>query len=275
MGGRKDAGASAVPGYNQPATTGFSQPATTNTFGQPAATASTFGVQKPAGGLFGNAGSTGGFGSTSGGFGAASGSNTGGLFGQTQTNQSNPFGGQSSTPSTTGGLFGQSAQTQPATTGGLFGNTNPFGSSQPQQQQGASTFGGFSANKPAFGSTSTTGFGQPVTGATNTFGQPANPSSAGFVFGQNQQNQQQPGTTGLFGGGFGGCWCLMCHTDKKALPTREALSLARTTNSSSRANPRLVAFLERLSLAVCSGIPQLRPIPAECLEVGDTLQRRD
>jgi nuclear pore complex protein Nup98-Nup96 len=196
----------------QPATTGFGQTtggfgSTSGGFGQPAASTSTFGAPKP-GGLFGSTGNTaGGFGTSSGGFGAQA--NTGGgLFGQTNT-ASTGFGAQNT--NTGGGLFGQNnqQQQQPATGGGLFGNSNPFGqNNQQQQQQPATTgFGGFgaTANKPAFGATTTGGFG---TGSgTNTFGQTnTTGTTTGFGgFGQ-QQNQQQNQTTGggLFGSGSGG-----------------------------------------------------------------------
>ena len=200
--GRKDATAApaaATGGFGQPATTGFGQ-STTNTFGQPAAAStSTFGAPKPAGGLFGSTTGTTGFGSTpTTGFGQTQ--NTGGgLFGQ--QNQSSPFGGQQQNQQT-GGLFGQPQQNQ-NTTGGLFGATSssPFGTNQQNQPATTSTFGGFGAPKPAFGATNTTsGFGTP----TNTFGQqnqPAVPSSSTFTFGA-QPSQQQPQTTGgLFGGG--------------------------------------------------------------------------
>lgn len=187
--------AAATTGFGQPAAAGFGQPAATG-FGQPAAT-STFGQAKP-GGLFGSTpASTGGFGATTSTFGQNT--NTGGgLFGQQQQPaQTGTFGQPAA--STSGGLFGQSNQAN--TSGGLFGaqNTNTFGqNNQQQQQQQQSTGFGFGASKPAFGATpSTGGFGQAA--ATNTFGQ-TNNASTGFGFGQ-QQNQQQPQqqTGGLFG----------------------------------------------------------------------------
>ncbi|GMK55427.1 hypothetical protein CspeluHIS016_0204830 [Cutaneotrichosporon spelunceum] len=200
--GRKEPTAQA-----QPATTGFGQPAapfgmasnTTNTFGQPAASTSTFGAAKP-GGLFGSTSTpASGFGTSSGGFGAQA--NTGGgLFGQSNATNIG-FGAQNT--NTGGGLFGQANQQQPNTGGGLFGNTNTFGqNTQQQQNTGLGGFGA-TANKPAFGAT-TSGFG--TNSGTSTFGQNTAGTTSGFGgFGQ-PQNQQQTQNTGggLFGSGTGG-----------------------------------------------------------------------
>nr|XP_019002371.1 nuclear pore complex protein Nup98-Nup96 [Kwoniella mangroviensis CBS 8507]OCF65832.1 nuclear pore complex protein Nup98-Nup96 [Kwoniella mangroviensis CBS 8507] len=189
-------------GFGQPASGGFGQP-------QQQQQTSTFGA-KPAGGLFGSTGNT--FGSTNNTFGSTPANNTsGGLFGQSQPQQTqSPFGGQST--GTTGGLFGQPAQqNQTNPSGGLFGSTsNVFGQNNQQQQPaaGTSTFGGFGQAKPAFGSGTTGGFGATGnTAGTGTFGQTGNTGTTGFGgFGQTQQNQQQqqqPASGGLFGGGFG------------------------------------------------------------------------
>ena len=182
---------------------------------------------KPAGGLFGST-TTPATGSTGfGGFGqtaaqpAAPATNTGlggGLFGSNNT---------TSTTTTGGGLFGQQNQQQPAqqpaATGGLFGGSNTsslfgkpatpagqtgglFGSTQPAQPAAPSggLFGG--------GTTSTTGGGLFGT-STTTPAQGQQPSTGGLfgggggLFGQQNQQTQQPaatGTTGsLFGGGLG------------------------------------------------------------------------
>ncbi|WVW83374.1 hypothetical protein I302_105393 [Kwoniella bestiolae CBS 10118] len=188
----------ATGGFGQPAAGGFGQP-------QQQQQTSTFGA-KPAGGLFGSTGNT--FGSTTNTFGSTPANNSGGLFGQSQPQQTqSPFG--QSTTGTTGGLFGQPAQNQNSTSGGLFGNTsNVFGQNNQQQQQqpaATNTFGGFGQAKPAFGAGTTGGFG--TTGNTTgsgTFGQTGNTGTTGFGgFGQTQQNQQQqqqPASGGLFGG---------------------------------------------------------------------------
>ncbi|KAB5566389.1 putative nuclear pore protein [Coniochaeta sp. 2T2.1] len=185
-------------------TTGFGSTANTGTGFGAAANTST------GGGLFGNTASNtaakpafGGFGST--------GASTGG-FGS--TNITGGFGSNTNTASTGTGLFGGATQTQPAAGGGLFGNTQQqntgtgFGSSggfgQPQQNQaaGSSLF----APKPAgglFGNTAA----QPAAGAspfgtasttTNAFGAAANNNQqqSGGLFG----NKPPQTGTGLFGG---------------------------------------------------------------------------
>ncbi|KAL2425083.1 Nucleoporin [Exophiala dermatitidis] len=131
--------------------TGFGS--TTNTgFGSSTAAASPFG------------GST--FGSNTGGFGAAA-NTSGSLFGSKPA--SNPFG--SSTTNTGGGLFGGSTNANTgfgSSTGGFGSTNNAFGGTN----TGGSSFSFGSANKPAFGSsTSTTPlFGQGGSGTTGTFG---------------------------------------------------------------------------------------------------------
>ncbi|XP_001658483.2 nuclear pore complex protein Nup98-Nup96 [Aedes aegypti] len=124
-----------------------------------------------------------------------------------------PFGAQATQPQS---LFGQTTTSQPST--GLFGSTTntfgqttapAFGATQATAfgksfgatatttsfgfgQTNTSTLGGLTANKPAFG-TSTTGlFGQTATPATNTFGQS---TFGGF----GAQSQPQP-AGGLFSG---------------------------------------------------------------------------
>jgi nuclear pore complex protein Nup98-Nup96 len=162
---------------------------------QPAASSST---------AFGASTTTGGFGG-------------GGLFGSNATNQpasgfgaqpaaSNPFGGFGSNTQqqtgTSGGLFGNTQQkpagglfgAAPAATGtgGLFGststtNTNPFSGSTNTQNTG-----GLFGNKPATTGTS-------LFGSTN----PQNNTGGGGLFsgfGNQNQNQQQQNTGGLFGG---------------------------------------------------------------------------
>lgn len=204
--GRKEPTAQPAPaatGFGQPAASGFGT--SSGGFGQPAATPSTFGQAKP-GGLFGSTGATSTFGApaaTTSTFGQAQ--STGGLFGQQQQQPTTSTFGQPAAGATTGGLFGQPAA-QPAATGGLFGsNPNPFGQTSAQQPQ-STGFGGFgaAAAKPAgFGATpgTTNAFGQ--TGTTTGFGQtPAAPAPTSFGgFGQTQQQpqQQQQATGGLFG----------------------------------------------------------------------------
>ncbi|QDS75063.1 hypothetical protein FKW77_006650 [Venturia effusa] len=162
----------------QPASTGFSFGQTNQQTQQPAAT----------GGLFGG----------------------GGAFGQ--NNQSKPGGlfGSTTTPATGGGLFGQPAQTQPATGGGLFGGNT-------QQSSTGGLFGAKPATGGLFGSTTGTG------GGLFGGGQAAQPAQSGGLFGGSQQQsgglfgnkpatgvgsslfgntqnqQQQPASGGLFG----------------------------------------------------------------------------
>lgn len=136
---------------------------------------------------------------------------TGGFFGAAPA--ATPFGAPASQPQS---LFGQNTTSQPST--GLFGSTTntfgqttapAFGSTQATAfgkpfgttatttsfgfgQTNTSTLGGLTANKPAFG-TSTTGlFGQTAAPAANTFGQS---TFGGFGV----QSQTQP-TGGLFSG---------------------------------------------------------------------------
>ncbi|KIR74014.1 nuclear pore complex protein Nup98-Nup96 [Cryptococcus deuterogattii CA1014] len=207
----------------QPATTGFgAKPG--GLFGSttvPASTSTGFGgfgqtsTSQPAGtGLFGSTGTN---------------TNTtgGGLFGQTQPQQT------VQQPATGGGLFGN-VGTAPATGGGLFGakpatttapSTGLFGQTQPAQQP-AQTGGGL------FGSTTSTTGGGLFGGTANTslgqLGQQNQPSGGGLfgakpatggglfggasttgtgtgLFGQQpqQQQQQQQPQTGTTGGLFG------------------------------------------------------------------------
>ncbi|EDK45232.1 hypothetical protein LELG_03411 [Lodderomyces elongisporus NRRL YB-4239] len=162
-------------------------------------------------------------------FGAKPATSTGGLFGQSNTQQGNTSGGlfgsnpgatnigtggglfgqnQSGTTGTSGGLFGgqQNQQNQPSTTaGGLFGQSN-----QQLTGQGTGTSTGlFGANKPAssglFGNTGGTSggglFGNTQTGkpSSGLFGGNSSNTtqSSGGLFGNNTSNQSNSG--GLFG----------------------------------------------------------------------------
>jgi len=200
---------------NQP-TTGFGaqQPAASNPFGgfgsntqqQTGTTGGLFGntQSKPAGGLFGTTP-------------AATGS--GGLFGNTTTTNTNPFGGTTNTQNT-GGLFGN----KPAASGtSLFGATNTqnntsggglfsgFGNqNQNQQQQNTGgLFGGLNNNtqqKPSlFGAQP-----QQQTGG-GLFGNSGTQQQQGGMFGnlnnnnQQQLQQQQQPQNSIFGNSiFGG-----------------------------------------------------------------------
>ncbi|KAI3652187.1 hypothetical protein MP228_003490 [Amoeboaphelidium protococcarum] len=154
-------------------------------------------------------------------FGQPAASNTGGLFGQQQSNVQKPaFGlGVSTTttaaPSTFGG-FGSALTTQPSTSGfgtttGAFGTQAPAttttslfgqtGGTQPQQQQTGGLFG--SGGGSAFGGgqqganaqqTTSTGFGSAFgTGGTSAFGTQAQPSTSTFGgFGTNAQQTSKP-----------------------------------------------------------------------------------
>ncbi|KAL5340473.1 nuclear protein 96-domain-containing protein [Aspergillus crustosus] len=215
----------------------FGQTQTTGGFGASATSNPLFGAAKPANSLFGGtntsttpqAGSL--FGNTANntGFGA---SNTAGAFGSTgtgfgsntQQQQNKPlFGGSTGTPGTTGfgGGFGAVQNTSTSTPfGGTAATSTPFGGQQQQQQQQPATggFGGFGQNQnqaqnqtqnKLFG-----GFGANTQAAPTTSlfgGGAANTGSS--LFGQNNQQNQQPpgaslfgnnnqqaGTTSLFGG---------------------------------------------------------------------------
>ena len=136
----------------------------------------------------------GGFGqtqNTTGGFGQSANNTGGGLFGQSATTSSSPFGtaqpAQSGfgTSNTGGGLFGQ----KPATSSGLFGQGNTASTSQ----QSGGIFGTSGGTTGGFGSGTGTGSG---------FG------TAGGLFGSSNQQQQQSkpfsfGTTATTGGSFG------------------------------------------------------------------------
>ncbi|CAH0731161.1 unnamed protein product, partial [Brenthis ino] len=119
------------------------------------------------------------------------GQTSGGMFGFQQPAENKPLFG--------GSTFGQPATTStPTLFGGNIGSTPAFGQTNTfsfgsNTQSNTNTTGLFGANKPAFGTTSTTGTGlfgatttqAPTFGSTNTFG-----------FGANTQNQN---TGGLFG----------------------------------------------------------------------------
>ncbi|EHK99580.1 putative Nucleoporin [Glarea lozoyensis 74030] len=177
--------------------------ATSTTFGgfggaaaaQPATSTSLFGAQKPATGMFG----------------APAATNTGtGLFGNTSTANSNPFGGTNNTNQGTSNLFG--AQ-KPATTG-LFGNTNTqtntggsslfggFGgqnqNNQQQQQTGNSLFGGLGNNNNQQQQQKPSLFGQSQPANNSLFGGNNNQQQGSSLFGNTQQNQQP--SNSLFGG---------------------------------------------------------------------------
>ena len=132
---------------------------------------------------------------TTGGFGQPANNTGGGLFGQSSTTSSSPFGtaqpAQSGfgTGNSGGGLFGA----KPATGGGLFGQGNAASTSQ----QSGGIFGTTGGPTAGFGSGNGTGSG---------FG------TGNGIFGNNNQQQQQQqskppfsfgGTTATTGGGFG------------------------------------------------------------------------
>ncbi|TKY86404.1 hypothetical protein EX895_004553 [Sporisorium graminicola] len=172
------------------------------------------GAQPASGGLFGAAGTqTGQQGSTGFGAGASTG---GGLFGSTankpatggfsfgagggsslfggnnqQNNQQQGAGGLGggfgqTQNNTSGGLFGQSNQTSTgATGGGLFGGAGNTGGSSLFGNTGASNTGG-----GLFGSSTQNATGGGLFGG---LGGAQNQQASGGLFGQLQQNQQQPG----------------------------------------------------------------------------------
>lgn len=191
--GRKSGNGSAS-GAQPAAGFGFGQQNQTNT-GFGAQPSGGFGQQQPqqSGGLFGQQNTN---------------NSTGGLFGGAQQQQQQPatggLFGQQNTTQPSGGLFGQqSTAQQPTSTGFSFGGAN---NQQQQQQPPASTgfsFGGAgaannNAAKPGglFG-----GFGSTPAQNNNTG------TTGGFSFGQqNQQNQtqNQQGQPSTFGGTSGG-----------------------------------------------------------------------
>lgn len=153
--------------------------------------------------------------------------NSGSLFGQTQSSNIAPFGQSSLQPNTGNSIFGQTNPQQqnslfgskPATsfgqpqmtTGGLFGNSSV------NNNQGGSIFG--NSQKPAgsslFGNNSTStnsgfAFGGPNTAATTQNGLTASTSSSGFgnqvtgtgLFGNTQQTQNNAASN--FGGNLFG-----------------------------------------------------------------------
>lgn len=152
----------------------------------------------------------------------------GGLFGQTQPQQTNQqpatggglFGSTSTAPTTGGGLFGAKPATTTAPSTGLFGQTQ-------QTQQPAQTGGGLFGNTASttggglFGSTTNNSLGQlgqqnqqsggglfgakPATGG-GLFGGASTTGTGTGLFGQQpqqQQQQQQQPQTGTTGGLFG------------------------------------------------------------------------
>lgn len=139
------------------------------------------GQQKPASGLFGNAG-------------AAQPAAGGGLFGS-QPSTNNAFGQTNNQQQQQGGLFGAqkpaggglfgtagTQQTGQTAGGGLFGNLG--GGAQPQQQQN-SLFGNQNQQKPSlFGSA-------PSTTGTGLFGQPPQQQNNGMFGGSSAQQPQQ------------------------------------------------------------------------------------
>ncbi|KAH7136004.1 nuclear protein 96-domain-containing protein [Dendryphion nanum] len=196
-------------GTNNTATTNSAFGGTSNSFGQSNTTTG--------GGLFGGGqnqasstptfGSTPAAGNTGGGlFGGGSGG--GGLFGQNNQNQTQPqtggglFGGGGG-----GGAFGQTTQQNQPKPGGLFGNTAAapsttggglFGQSnaQPQQASGG-LFGNSTSNNTATGGL----FGNKPAATGGLFGgtsQNTGTASTGLFGGLNNQNQPQPGGSGLF-----------------------------------------------------------------------------
>ncbi len=163
----------------------FGSTQTTGGFGSTATSNPLFGASKPATSLFG------------GGTAASSGPAQPSLFGTSSNTTNTGFGSGTGT----GGAFGSG--------GSLFGNNNQ---QQPQQQQNKPLFGGGTG---ATGSTGFGGFGASNTSTSTPFGGTAATSSpfgggqqqqtgtsAFGGFGQNQ-NQNQTQNKGLFGG-FGG-----------------------------------------------------------------------
>lgn len=151
--------------------------------------------QNPAGGsLFGGATNTQNTGNTGGGLFGGAPAQTGGLFGNTNTNQQQPA---------MGGLFGNTQQNQPNTGGGLFGNASAanttnttttaptgglFGSAPAQNTTGGGLFGNTTNNAQG-----TTGGGLFGNTSTNTAG-----TSGGGLFGNTNNTSTNTGG-GLFG----------------------------------------------------------------------------
>ncbi|EIW69491.1 hypothetical protein TREMEDRAFT_62352 [Tremella mesenterica DSM 1558] len=190
-------------GFGNNTTAPFGSTSTTQptTFGQSTTTGTGFGQTQP---------------QTTGGFGTSN------LFGSTNTQQNqNPvfsgFGQAKPAFGATTTTFGaQPAATTTTTFGQPANTTQPFGTfgqTQPQQppQTQPSLFGnttGFGANNPSntFGAQNTqqqtaqpatTAFGSTAAKPAGTFGNTTTPS---FNFGTQQNQQQQPATTSLFGG---------------------------------------------------------------------------
>jgi nuclear pore complex protein Nup98-Nup96 len=142
-----------------------------------------------------------------------------GNTGQQQQQQQPASGGLFGAKPATGGLFGGSTTAQPATGGGLFGggastNTNNtggglFGALNQQNNQQNSGSGGLFGNKPAggglFGGSTTNA----NTGSGGLFGNSQNNNNnnqsglGGSLFGQSQQQNQQPAGNSLFGASGG------------------------------------------------------------------------
>ena len=203
-----------------------------NASGQPGAFGSS--AFAPASGGFGSQQPTSGFGSTSTPFGAPAATSAPSAFGTTQTSggfgsgASNPlFGGSKPAGTGFGATSGASAPSLFGGAGGGTGTTSAFGGGSGTGSAfggntGSSLFGNQQANKPAFGSTGTTGSafgggggfgGQQTTSAGSAFGSTTATSSpfggggtgTGGAFGGGGAfgAQNQPQNKSLFGGGGG------------------------------------------------------------------------
>jgi nuclear pore complex protein Nup98-Nup96 len=189
-------------GGNNNTASAFGQNNTTSAFGNNTNTAGNglFAQNKPAGGLFGSTPAT--QPSTGGLFGSTTNTNTGGTFGTGSAG----FGAST----TGGGMFGQANQTQNKPAFGGFGSgtttTNTGGS-----LFGGSTGGGFGTNTSSntgggmFGQANQAapapGFGANQTATNTGSGLFGGANTGNGLFGQGQQNQNQPQQSGgLFGG---------------------------------------------------------------------------
>lgn len=125
------------------------------------------------------------------------------LAGRKSSSSTGPFGSIGGPVPGQGSAFGGGATTAAGTTG-LFGSTaptagHPFGAAAPAPSTGTTAFG----SQPAFGSSSGGGtslFGAPPQAAPSggAFGAFGAPQQSAGLFGSSQQ--QQPSSTGLFGG---------------------------------------------------------------------------